>query len=162
MVPCAAKLLLLCRNSTFNRNLLFTTFRFSSTNLSINHHTSMKPPAPTPNSQATVPQGQEDLVPFFFGESPSSPAAIALSPLFRIPPELRGNIYNFLYCHMEYGFSDANFWIFLAYRRPSMDAELSKFPLWLLTCKQLLSEGAAQFYRVVWRCGSGVCNAESV
>lgn len=98
----------------------------------------------------------QPLPPLFFETSPPSPTSTSSSPLFHLPRELRDQIYDALFTHIRYRCMHGSLQLDIFYgSQESYDclglyrpgSQIDKLPVWLLTCKRILSEALTQFYR---------------
>ncbi|ORY19193.1 hypothetical protein BCR34DRAFT_595632 [Clohesyomyces aquaticus] len=80
--------------------------------------------------------------------SPEPPTAepTALPPLFRLPRELRNKIYAYLLQGSNFEFLEHILRLTLLYSSQNSSPAFHGLPLWLLTCKQILSEALHQFH----------------
>jgi hypothetical protein len=85
------------------------------------------------------------LIPFFFETEPPLPAATKDSLFFRLPRELRDEVYGCIWLKTHIRPRELNRIYSFYYGDWSSDACLSKLPRGLLACKLLLSESLEQY-----------------
>jgi hypothetical protein len=96
--------------------------------------------------KATSPpeEKEQPLIPLFFETSPPKPQL--QSPFFRLPRELRDQIYDLVFERTRSRYREGNLQLDILYGPYTGEWRFSRLHKGLLTCKLILSEALEQFY----------------